>query len=170
MTANCFQNNKVGVSPVAVYGLDNSPLLARNYNDPSPQNSTGIVNQKCPFVSRFATGTAYQSNSPDCTGFDASQCFAHLLGMPTGSPTPAPTRTPSSSPSSTPSHFPSSSPSVSFSPTISPQPTTFTDPPTPAPTVESSSALPSFSTTAGLLMGSSLLLALLLPFLTANGI
>ena len=122
---NCFENNKVGVSPLALYHEEN--FLINNYES----FSRGL---KCPLASRYESMVQVDNNIPTCESFDANTCLVGSLTIvPSAAPTPAPTVGPTRIPSAAPSTSgPTTTPSVG--PTHVP-----TGAPTPGPTSAPSS-------------------------------
>lgn len=141
---SCFENNKVGVSPIVVYGTEY--LFAENYQEFSAGNV-------CIMSSHFETTEQYELFQPRCERFDI-RGFGAVCPLdgssaptkapaPTSSPTLAPTPMtppPSQSPSTT--TAPSTMPSWYPTPKPTERPTSFPTSeigetaPTPAPVEE----------------------------------
>jgi hypothetical protein len=110
---SCFENNLVGISPIAVYGTQY--LFAQNYE----YLSSG---KTCALASLYTTAAAYETRTPLCSTFDlnGTNAYCPLLGSaaPSSVPSFAPT-----SPTGTPSLMPTTAtPGPSAGPSITPQP------------------------------------------------
>jgi hypothetical protein len=131
MIQNCFSNNKVKVSPVAVY---KAPFIASNN-----YQSDYAADRVCQFASSFETNDAYEYFTPTCYMFDSLTCEAAtnstwIESEPPIAATDYPTFSPTAFPTSF-SNFTTSGPTQSTE-----EPTSVWNDSTFAPSV-----LPSFS-------------------------
>jgi len=116
---NCFSENTIGVSPIAVHGA--SINASSNYQS----NSNG---PRCALAANFITASLYYNFSPQCTNFDVFECAISDTSAPMESPTVSPAEQQTPSPASfvaagvpQPTLEPGS-PSTAGSPPGSPQP------------------------------------------------
>jgi hypothetical protein len=125
LVRNCFEDNVVHVAPVAIYGT--RLLASSNYG----LNSTGDL---CPLAAAFSTSSSFESFTPNCTDFDASECMISDPNATTVRPSASPTVPPSGAPIR-------SHPSVPSGP-AAPQPTVTLTATTAPSTGEPASVLP----------------------------
>ena len=134
---SCFENNKVGVSPIAVYGTEY--LFAQNFQEFSAGNV-------CIMSSHFETAEQYELFQPRCERFDIRGLGAVCPLDGSSSPTkaPAPTSSPTMAPTPV-TPAPSQAPSTTMAPSTmpswypTPQPT---ERPTSLPTTVSGETAP----------------------------